>query len=184
MKFTLKNVRLSFPNLFVATTMGTDAKEKPAFNAAFLIDPTDPQVAELNKAMDAAGREKWGDKAAATLKALRAADKVCLRSGDLKAQYQGYEGMLYVSARSAARPTVLNSDKTPLTEQDGKPYSGCYVNAVLDIYAQDNSFGKRINASLMGVQFARDGDAFSGGRPASTDDFDDLSDGAGAGGIA
>ncbi|MWN55950.1 ssDNA-binding protein, partial [Escherichia coli] len=58
--------------------------------------------------------------------------------------------------------------------------AGCYVNAVIDIWAQDNNFGKRINASLGGVQFLRDGDAFAGGGVASADDFDDISEGADA----
>ncbi|EAA6845047.1 DUF2815 domain-containing protein, partial [Salmonella enterica subsp. enterica] len=41
-------------------------------------------------------------------------------------------------------------------------------------------FGKRVNASLSGVQFLRDGDAFTGGQPASADEFDDISEGADA----
>jgi hypothetical protein len=75
---------------------------------------------------------------------------------------------------------VLHSDKTPLTEADGKPYAGCYVNASIELWAQDNNYGKRVNASLGGVQFARDGDAFAGGGAASEDEFDDLTAGANA----
>jgi len=118
-------------------------------------------------------------KADAQLKALRGVDKVFLHNGDLKSQYAGYEGKLYVSARNTVRPLVVDVDgKTVLEAQDGKPYSGCYVNAVLEVYCQDNSFGKRINAVLGGVQFYRDGEAFAGGRAASTDDFDDVAEGA------
>jgi len=29
---------------------------------------------------------------------------------------------------------------------------GCYVNALLELYGQDNKYGKRINASLKGIQ--------------------------------
>jgi hypothetical protein len=46
---------------------------------------------------------------------------------------------------------------------------------VVEIWAQDNNYGKRINASLKGVQFVRDGDAFAGGGAASPDEFEDLS---------
>jgi hypothetical protein len=35
-----------------------------------------------------------------------------------------------------------------------------------------------VNASLRGVQFLRDGDAFAGGGAASDDEFDDVSEGA------
>ena len=48
------------------------------------------------------------------------------------------------------------------------------MNASIELWAQDNSFGKRVNASLRGVQFLKDGDAFAGGGAASDDEFDDL----------
>jgi hypothetical protein len=71
----------------------------------------------------------------------------------------------------------LNKDKSPLTEADGVVYSGCYVNGIIDLWAQNNNYGKRINATLLGVQFAGDGEAFSsGGSSASADDFDDIDD--------
>ncbi|WP_244126983.1 ssDNA-binding protein, partial [Xylella fastidiosa] len=66
-------------------------------------------------------------------------------------------------------------DRTPLAAQDGRPYAGCYVNANIELWAQDNNYGKRINASLGGVQFLRDGEAFAGGGVASVEDFEDLS---------
>ena len=60
---------------------------------------------------------------------------------------------------------------------DGRPYAGCIVNGQVDVWAQDNpEFGRRINAELTGVQFVRDGEAFSGGAPAKPDDFDDVAD--------
>ena len=37
------------------------------------------------------------------------------------------------------------------------------MNAIVELWAQDNNYGKRINASLAGVQFAKDGEAFAGG---------------------
>lgn len=182
MKIKLKNVRLAFPQLFEAKTVNGEGK--PAFSASFLLDPTDPQVKDIQAAVDTVAREKWGAKADAILKQMRAADKTCLHDGDLKSNYAGFAGHLFVSARSATRPWVLDADKTPLTAQDGKPYAGCFVYAVLDLYAQDNNYGKRINAVLGGVQFYRDGDAFSGGQAATEDDFEDISSGADADSLA
>lgn len=178
MKVKLTNVRLAFPQLFEAATVNGEGK--PAFSASFLIDPTDPQVKAINAAIEAVAKGKWGAKADAMLKQMRATDKVALHDGDLKAQYSGFEGMLYVSSRSQTRPTVVDRDKTPLVQADGKPYAGCYVNAVVELWAQDNNYGKRINASLAGVQFFRDGDAFAGGGAASEDEFDDVTSGADA----
>ena len=48
--------------------------------------------------------------------------------------------------------------------------------ALVDFWAQDNQFGKRVNATLTGVQFVRDGDSFGGARVAAADDFDVLDD--------
>ena len=175
MKLKLSNVRLAFPVLFEAKTVNGEGK--PAFSASFLMDPADPQVKALNQAIEQVAKDKWGAKADAILKQMRAQDKVALHDGDLKSNYDGFPGNLYVSARSTTRPLVINNDKSPLTEQDGKPYAGCYVNAIIEFFGYDNS-GKGVSATLKGVQFVRDGDAFSGSAPASEDDFDDLSDGA------
>ena len=173
MKVKLNNVRLSFAQLFEAKTVNGEGK--PAFSASFLINPNDPQVAAINAAIEAVAKDKWGTKADATLKVMRTADKTCLHSGDLKANYDGFEGMLYISSRNALRPLVIDVDKSPLVAEDGKPYSGCFVNASIELWAQDNNYGKRINATLMGVQFFKDGESFSGGGVADADDFDDLS---------
>ncbi|MDC9591893.1 DUF2815 family protein, partial [Xenorhabdus sp. XENO-10] len=101
------------------------------------------------------------------------------RDGDDKSDYDGYAGCMFISASNKARPLVIDRDRTPLTAQDGRPYSGCYVNATISIFAYENN-GKGISASLSGVQFLRDGDAFAGGGVASVDDFDDISEGADA----
>lgn len=182
MKVKLSNVRLAFPQLFEAKTVNGEGK--PAFSASFLLEPTHPDIKAINAAIEAVAKEKWGAKAEGILKAARAADKVALHNGDLKANYAGFEGNFYVNARNATRPLVINADKSPLTEADGKPYAGCYVNASIDVWAQDNNYGKRINASLGGVQFLRDGDAFVGGGVADESDFDDTSSGATADDLA
>lgn len=177
MRIQLKNVRAAFLNaLFEAKTVNGEGK--PAFSATFLMDPTDPQVEETNASIEAVAKEKWGTKAEAVLKQMRAQDKLCLHDGDLKANYEGFPGMLYVSSRSNTRPLVIDADKSPLAESDGRPYSGCYVNASLELWAQDNNYGKRVNAQLRGVQFYKEGDAFAGGGAASEDEFDDMTEGA------
>jgi hypothetical protein len=173
MKLKLNNVRLAFPALFVAKTVNGEGE--PAFSASFLLDPDDKQVATLRQAMETLGKDKWGAKWPAVKKELDTKDRWALHDGDAKSTYAGFEGMQYVSTRSKTRPLVIDADKAPLTEQDGKPYAGCYVHASIELWAQDNNYGKRINASLRGVQFYKDGDAFAGGGAASKDEFDDVS---------
>lgn len=174
MKITLKNVRLAFADIFEPKPFSDDSE--PKYSASFLFAPTHPQVKEIKDTIKAVAKEKWAAKADTNLKALEAADRTCLHNGDSK-DYDGYAGNLFVSssASEGKRPVIKNRDNTPLVKADGKPYAGCYVNAILDIWPMENKFGKRINATLLGVQFLKDGDAFAAGAVASDDDFEDLS---------
>lgn len=168
MKVKMDNVRLAFPSLFEKDDYGK-------FGAAFLYAPDHPCVKLLRAAEVAVAKEKWGAKADAILKEIKANGRDVVQDGDKKATYDGYAGMMFTNANSDTRPTVIDRDRTPLVAGDGKPYAGCYVNAIVEVWAQDNQWGKRINAQLTGVQFMRDGDSFSAGAPpADVDDFADL----------
>lgn len=177
MKVQLSNVRLSFPTLFEAKKVGDDGELK--YSACFIIDPASANARTLSKAVDATAEEKWGAKAKAILAELKKKDRVCYHEGPKVNSsgevYDGFEDMHHVNSSNKARPTVIDRDRSPLQAGDGKPYGGCYVNAILELWAQDHpKYGKRINATLSGVQFVRDGDAFVGGTPARAEDFDDL----------
>ena len=184
MKIRLIDVRLAFPSIWKATA--PQGGGEAAFSASFLFPPShknvqaevEPKVwkpTTLDKVFAEVANEKWGAKGPAMLKALISGDKICRHNGDAKSDYEGFEGNLYISARSKVRPRTLDNLKNEITESDGLLLSGYYVDAILDIWAQENSFGKRINAQLKGVQFRRKGDVFSGGgAPASDDDFDEI----------
>jgi hypothetical protein len=167
MKIKLQNVRLSFPSLFRRAVFGG---EETKFEATFLIDKAEgaAKISEIVAAIDTLVKEKNKGKALA-------ADKLCLKDGD-DIEYDGYAGTMSIKASGKKRPMVIGTDKAPLTEDDGKPYSGCYVNAVIELWFQDNQFGKRINANLLGVQFVKDGAPFGDGVTASVDDFDEIDD--------
>lgn len=172
MKVRLEDVRLAFPELFTAKTVNGEGD--PAFSATFLIKPDSPSVEVLNNAFEEIGKEKWGNKWANVKKELETKDRLALHDGDAKSNYSGFAGNLYISARNKTRPLVIDRNKSPLLAQDGKPYAGCFVNASVELWAQDNKYGRRINATIKGVQFLRDGDSFTGGTAASEDDFDDV----------
>jgi len=178
----IQNVRLSFPDLFVAKAVNGEGE--PKFGAAFVIQPGSPAAAILAGGMKQAAQDKWGAKGEAVLADLKAKGRVCYQerpktnqSGEV---YDGFEGMHHLNASNATRPAVIDRDTTPLTQADGRPYAGCYVDASVDVWAQDNSWGRRINAKLRWVQFRADGDAFSGGAPVSEDEFQSIADGASA----
>jgi hypothetical protein len=176
MKITIQNTRIAFASIFEASAYG---ENEPKFSLKAIIAPASPTASELRRAFLSVAKEKWGAKGEAIYQQLVGQGKVALVEGDyLNAAgdpYDGFAGNYYVSASSKSRPLVIDRDKTPLVAADGKPYSGCYCNVQIEIWAQDNKWGKRLNAELKGVQFVKDGVAFSGSAPASTDDFEDLS---------
>jgi len=173
MKVMLKNVRLSFPDLFEAVEF-KPGDGKPRFNATFMIEPASANHKKIEEAIEAAAKEQFGVKYEKLVAGMRGnVHKFCYLDGDTK-DCDGYEGNNYLAAHSKIRPTVIDADKTPLTAQDGKPYAGCYVNASVDIWAQKGE-NSGVRASILGVQFFRDGDPFAGSTPSDPDDFDDVS---------
>jgi len=172
MKIRLENVRLAFPQLFEAKSVNGEGD--PAFSATFLFSPKHPVAETLREAMEVVGKEKWGAKWPVVKKEIEAKDRTAVHDGDTKAGYAGFEEHLFVSARNKSRPLVIDGNKTPLVAADGRPYGGCYVNASIELWPQDNAYGKRINASLRGVQFLKHGDAFGGSSAASDDEFETI----------
>jgi hypothetical protein len=108
-------------------------------------------------------------------------EKVYFRDGDLE-DWDGYAGQMYISANAqlADKPLVITNRKdgngnwiaaTP--GGPNSPYSGCYVNATLVIWIQDNENGKRKNAQVKAIQFVADGEAFGATKTDPNEDFDD-----------
>lgn len=170
----VSGARLSFPALHEPDSyQGSD----PKFKATFLIPKSETEAVEaLEAAMDAVGAAKFGAKWEAVKKTLAAKDALAIHDGDAKTT-DGYADHVYINANNKSRPFVLDRDRTPLVAADGKPYGGCYVVGAFEFWAQDNNYGKRVNASLRGVQFLRDGESFGGGAALNPDDvFETIDD--------
>ncbi len=170
----LERVRLSYPALFRPKAFeGSDRDDDSGakYQASFIIDPDTPHgkkaLDACEDAIDEAKFAKWGNKQPRLND-----DKLALRNDK---DSEEYDGMWYVSSSNTKRPKVLDRDRSPLTEEDGVIYGGCYVNAIVRFWAQDNKYGKRVNASLEGVQFVKDGESF-GAPPLSDDAFDVVED--------
>lgn len=177
MKIKLQNVRLSFPGLFKAEAFKPG--DDPKFKATFLIPKGSEMHQAVEKAILEATRLKHGAKAEKIIAQIRNnPNKFCYQDGDTKS-YDGYENMMALSAKSSIRPLVIDRDRSPLAEADGKPYAGCYVNASVEIFTYDSS-GIGVSAGLSGVQFVKDDDAFGAGKAADPEDFDELEAGADA----
>ena len=162
-KIKLNNVRLSFPSIFNKSEFnGQVGKFEATFlmnkeSQAKMITDVEAQIALIQK----------------DNKAKVSPDKICLKDGEF-VDYDGYAGCMSIKAGSNRRPTVLGRDKAPVVEDDNIVYAGCYVNAVVELWFQDNSYGKRVNCNLLGIQFAKDGDTFGAGDTDVSDDFDTI----------
>lgn len=163
----LKNVRISYPHIFQAKAF--QGSGTPKFSATFLLHKVEHKelIAQIATAMKELAATAFKDKR------LPASDKLCLRDGDLSGRAEN-EGYFIFTASESKRPAVVDKDKTPLVAEDDVIYAGCRVNAAVRLWAQDNQYGKRINANLLGVQFAKDDERLGNG--ASTPSVDDMFD--------
>ena len=146
MNITLKLSRLSYPHLFVPQEpmAGSAPDAKPKYNARFLL--TEEDRVTVDAGIKAVLAEKYPTGVPKTI----VGDKLCLR-------HDPEMECWYVSAGNVNKPKVVDRAKQPLDGRAGIPYAGCYVNAVIRLWVQDNTYGKRVNASLEAVQFANDG---------------------------
>jgi len=161
----IENVRLSYPFLFKPRVQeNDDGKTTKKFQAKFILDKKKNKtaIADIDDAIDELIEKKWGKRPAKLTD-----DRLCMRDGDDEDGVE-FHGAMVVSASNTKRPEVRDRNKAPLVEEDGRPYAGCYVNAIVRLWAQDNKFGKRINASLEVVQYYAKGDAF-GAPPVDAD---------------
>lgn len=172
-------VRLAFPAVYEPKAMPGDPNSKPAYGGKLVIKPGGANAKKLSDAMRQVAREhpKYGANWETILNKLIADGKVCYVEGpylDKDGQPRdGFEGMHFLSMRNEKlKPTTKNRFNQDVAEgHPGAPYAGCHVHAAVDVWAQDNSFGRRINCSLQGLMFADDGPAFGGGRPADDNTF-------------
>jgi len=176
----LNKVRLSFPQLFEAKQYVSNGVPggKPRFSATFMIEPGDANFKAINAAIDNAAKGKFKDKWEKKLAGLRGnSNKFCFVDGDTKDDERAEGKWILTSHRNEdqGRPGVYDKNRAPLTAADGKPYAGCYVNAMVEIWAQEGE-NAGIRCKLLAVQFAGDGEAFGGGRKPKAEDFEVLED--------
>lgn len=169
----LRMVRLSYPHLFKAKGFGRKNEGTPKFSATAIIDPETrsgrDNIKRLEDAIAAAKEDKWGSKIPKIKD-----DRICLREGDR--DDDASRDMMIVAASNEARPTVLDQDGNEVTAADDVVYAGCYGDMIVRIWAQDNDYGQRVNASLEGFRFREDGEPLSSRRRVTAEDFDDDED--------
>lgn len=148
----IQGARVSFPHLFTKPIINGDEGK---CGAVLMLDPDDHAdvIAQIKKDGNALIKEN--------LKGARVPnDKWCLRDGIDKGRPE-YDGYMVLSANNRGKPTVIDDRGSGVItdEEDSSIYAGCYVNAKVRLWAQNNKYGKRINAELVAIQFQKDGEA-------------------------
>lgn len=183
MKVLLKNISLGFPAIATPQAFG---EGEPAYGAKFPIVPNKEHQKLIEAAIKEVAKDQWKDKADGILELLTEDNKVCFVKKVYKSKktgepYAGFEGAHYLSARNAkTQPTVFDKFNQPIEktgEIERQAFSGANVHASVDIWAQDNKWGRRINCSLLGIMVTGEGERVGGGASvASQDDFADMAE--------
>ena len=174
----LSNVRLSFPALVEARASANDPNAKKKFSADFILTPDHPGYAAFMAEYAKAAGAKWMEHAQNVMNMIHADRKLrCYGAGNEKIDsktfkpYLGYEGMMYLSASKDVAPQMIQSDGTAVDPANTmayqalarKLYGGCYVNAAIRPWLQENKHGRGVRCDLVAVQFLKDGEAFGEG---------------------
>lgn len=174
----IKNVRLSYPML--AKAEGYNGGD-PRYGANFIIERGSQTHKDVFAVLREAAIAKWGDKGEIELKACLAnPQRCCLQPGEAK---KLDDSVVVLAAYNKAErpPAIFRGNRESVRDPDdirALLYPGCYVNAKITIWVQDNSFGKALRASIGGVQFNKHGEPFTVSSAATAEEFDVIEESA------
>lgn len=156
-KITLTNVRLSFPSLF--ETESFEDGQEGKYAATFLIrKDRKTLINQIIGIEDALIRDNELTKIG------KGDARRALKDGDDK-DYSGYEGCFAIKATNKFRPGLYDRKLQQVDQKESPFYAGCVVNAEIDLWAQNNKYGQRVNATLYNIQFVRDDEPLVPGKP-------------------
>ena len=203
----LSDVRLSFPKLEMPDYFKPGVQSRPGekrrWSSAFHITPgrsTAQRVVGgklsgdkgdakkmIDDAMIEVAKEKFEKKWQLEYDNLITDPKACAWQNGARKEMAGVWILGTHRYESDGRPIVIDGDKSPIykpngeiyPEKMGRLYSGMYVNAQVEIWAQ-GAPNKGLRGGLLIIQRLKDGDAFSGGAAPQLDTMGEVEDGADA----
>lgn len=166
----LKNVKLSYPAVFEHGSFGGESTGK--YEATFLLPKSDE--ATYKKVMALVDETKG--------KAKVPSDKLFIKDGD-ETDDEFAANCWIIKTSNKNRPTLIDRKRNVITKEDNEIdpmfFAGATVNASIGAWKQDNSYGKRINGNLAGIQYVS-GDIHTDGicdtGTAQADDFEEFED--------
>jgi hypothetical protein len=84
------------------------------------------------------------------------------------------EGMIFCKFSSKSAPNVVDRSKSPITEQSGDVYAGCWARLSYSVYKYDKSGNIGIAFGLNNLQKIGDDEPFGTARTTADDDFDAI----------
>ena len=171
--------RVSFPNIIDPQSKLNDKGEaQVSYNADLIFPKDDAGFAKFMQAYALLAQDKWKENAQAAMQRIQSDRKTrCYGDGSEKVSaktfqiHPGYAGNLFISARSPRQPQIIDIDGKPVDPTNtmhlravaAKIYGGCYVNAVIKPWLQQNTAGIGCRCDLIAIQFKADGEAFGAG---------------------
>ena len=179
----LKNVRTGYLVLYTPQQYLNSGPAR--YSAQLLVEKGSEHDKQIREAIEQISTEVHGAKSAKYLASIQTnGQKYCYQDGDLKTN-ESYQGWWVLGANRREKqgpPLVLDTYNDTATgklrripENEGKVYSGCYVNAKVNLWVQTDE-NPGIRATIEAVQFSKDGDAFTPGAARPSDEgFEELS---------
>jgi hypothetical protein len=169
-KLMLKNVRLSYCNLFEPRAIAEGGALK--YSVSIIIPKSEKeQLSEIKKILSQILEEqKW------TPAQKKAAD-LPIRDGDAEREEEdAYKNSYFMNPKSNRKPLVVDQ-RRQVVESDDIVYSGCYANVYVSFYPYDKAGNKGVGVGLLGVQKVKDGEPL--GNTITADIFSDIEDESG-----
>ncbi|HSW00039.1 MAG TPA: DUF2815 family protein [Sedimentisphaerales bacterium] len=161
-KIMTPEFRLSFPDLFQPKAFEGG---EPKYGCVMLFHKS-TDLSKLKAAANAVALARWPDPKTRPVN-LRSP----FRDGDTeRPDTDGYQDVIFVTAKSKTRPGVVDANVVPITEDSGDIYAGCWCKATVTFYAYDKAGNRGVACSLQNVQKLRDDEGFSS-RSKPEDDF-------------
>lgn len=156
--------RVSYPNVFKKTSYGNS---EPYYDLT-LIFPPDTDLSAMQKIAEACALDRWG----------KLPPKLILPIQDCseRAETAGYDqgGVFIHFKNSKHAPGVMAPNMTPITENEGGFYAGCYARCSFKPFAWEYEGKRGVSFSLCNVQKMADGEPFGAGITDPYDEFEAL----------
>lgn len=194
----LSKVRLSFPNIAEPQKNVNEATGEVTYSygCEFILEPDHPGMKQFQTQVSNLMTDKWAEHAPKVMAIVQQdRKKRCFGKGDEKVNqktfevYDGYAGNYYISCKKKSTPQIIQTDGTAIDPANTmayqnltrKMYGGCFVNAAIKPWLQDNKHGKAVRCELIALQFAGDGTPFGAGEADVSELFGNVSGATAAG---